>query len=135
MIIGDLATVAASTLVDDLAPPVASGRKRVDPTGQGALELAGRRAGGRAEPRPAEELRRLRRRSGWPYALVNAGWYFDPNWDVRPDLGDDELDSGADPYAAGPRVQILTWVHFDELDTATERARGWRCSSAGAPSA
>lgn len=123
MIVGDLATVAGSTLVDDLATP-----SRVRDTSwirPGSVFwswLAGSREAGQSL-----KIQRTyvdyAAAHGWPYVLVDAGWYLDPNWDYDPTWETTSWIPDLIRYAAARRVKVLLWVHYGELDTGEERAR------------
>jgi len=121
-IVGDLATVANSTLVDDLAP-----RSQVRDTSwikPGKVFwswLAGGREAGQSITLQKQYVD-YAAAHGWPYALVDAGWYFDPNWDYDPAWEQTSWIPELISYAKARRVKILLWIHFNELDTAEERA-------------
>ena len=77
-VIGRLATIVESDLVDDLARARPGRRLVVGQARAGRVVLVGRQREP-GQPRRAEGLRRLRRaRMGWEYVLVDAGW--DPAW-------------------------------------------------------
>jgi alpha-glucosidase len=125
MIVGDLATVTESTLVDDLAPP-----SRVRDTSwiQPGKVLWNWLAGGRAAQQSLtrqQEYVDFAAAHGWPYVLVDAGWYFDPNqWDVTdPNWQTNSWMPQLVQYAKPKGVNILVWIHFRDLDTAQERAQ------------
>ncbi len=121
-IVGDLATVSTSTLVDDLAP-----RSQVRDTSwirPGAVFWSWL-AGGREAGQSLTTQKRYvdyAAAHGWPYALVDAGWYFDPNWDYDPTWETTSWIPELIRYANARKVRILLWIHFNELDTAEERA-------------
>ncbi|TWP52597.1 alpha-glucosidase [Lentzea tibetensis] len=121
-IIGDLATVSASTLVDDLAAP---SRVRdtswIKPGKVFWSWLAGGREAGQSLALQKEYVD-YAAAHGWPYALVDAGWYFDPNWDYDPAWEKTSWIPDLVAYAKARGVKIHLWVHYDELDTAAERA-------------
>ncbi len=121
MIVGDLATVATSTLVDDLAPD-----SRVADTSwiQPGKVFWSWLAGGR-EAGQSIKLQKgyvdYAAAHGWPYVLVDAGWYFDPNWEYDPTWESTSWMPDLVRYAQARRVKVLAWIHFNELDTAEER--------------
>jgi alpha-glucosidase len=124
MITGDLATIAESTMVDDLAPPSkVSDTSWIRPGNVLWTWLAGGRAAGQSLEIQKGYVDYAAAR-GWPYVAVDAGWYFlpdqwdvtDPNWQTNswiPDLVE---------YAQARGVDIIVWIHFRDLDTAEERA-------------
>ncbi|PWK81050.1 alpha-galactosidase-like protein [Lentzea atacamensis] len=116
MIMGSLATVTESTLVDDLAP---KSRVRdttwIKPGPAVWTWLAGGRSVQQDLTRQKEFVDYAAAR-GWPYVVVDAGWYDDPNWrrtSFIPELV---------RYAEARRVGIHTWVRFSSVDTAEKRA-------------
>ncbi|WP_394621062.1 glycoside hydrolase family 97 catalytic domain-containing protein [Lentzea sp. JNUCC 0626] len=116
MIVGSLATVVESTLVDDLAPP---SRVRdtswIEPGPAVWTWLAGGRPVQQDLVRQKEFVDYAAAR-GWPYVVVDAGWYDDPNWrrtSFIPELV---------RYASARGVGIHTWVRFSSVDTAEKRA-------------
>jgi hypothetical protein len=122
MIVGDLATVATSTLVDDLAPPSrVSDTSGIKPGNVFWSWLAGGRDAGQSITLQKQYVD-YAAAHGWPYALVDAGWYFDPNWEYDPSWETTSWIPDLIRYAAARRVKILLWVHYDELNTAEERA-------------
>ncbi|BCL33138.1 glycoside hydrolase family 97 catalytic domain-containing protein [Streptomyces aurantiacus] len=108
-VIGDLATVTESTLVDDLAPD-----SRVADTGwihPGKVAWSWL-AGFGAAQRSLETQQRFVDYSaahGWEYTLVDDGWKTE---DWMPQLI---------KYAERRGVKILLWMHWTDLDTAAER--------------
>ncbi|RSM46488.1 alpha-glucosidase [Actinoplanes sp. ATCC 53533] len=122
MIVGDLGTVSASTLADDLAPP---SRVRdaswIKPGKVFWSWLAGGREAGQSLAMQQGYVD-YAAEHGWPYALVDAGWYFDPNWNYDPTWETTSWIPELVRYARARGVRILTWIHFSELDTAEERA-------------
>ncbi len=124
MVVGDLATVAGSTLVDDLAP-----RSKVTDTswirpGQAMWTWL---AGGRSAQQSLERQQGFvdyASARGWPYVVVDAGWYDDPvtgerpwtdrvpEWSWMPDLVS---------YAKARGVGIMVWLRFSDFDTDAER--------------
>ncbi|SFQ98217.1 NPCBM-associated, NEW3 domain of alpha-galactosidase [Lentzea waywayandensis] len=116
MIVGSLATVVESTLVDDLAP---ASRVRdtswIKPGPAVWSWLAGGRSVQQDLVRQKEFVDYAAAR-GWPYVVVDAGWYDDPNWrqtSFIPELV---------RYASARGVGIHTWVRFSSVDTAEKRA-------------
>ncbi len=109
-VVGDLATVTESTLVDDLAPP-----SRIADTSwirPGAVAWSWLDGFGAAQRSLAAQQRfvDLSAARGWPYTLVDDGW---KTTDWMPELI---------AYAREQGVQVLLWVHYGDLDTAAERA-------------
>ncbi|MFJ5984903.1 glycoside hydrolase family 97 catalytic domain-containing protein [Lentzea sp. NPDC092896] len=116
MIVGSLATVVESTLVDDLAP---ASRVRdtswIEPGPAVWSWLAGGRPVQQDLVRQKEFVDYAAAR-GWPYVVVDAGWYDDPNWrqtSFIPELV---------RYASARGVGIHTWVRFSSVDTPEKRA-------------
>ncbi|QFU88912.1 glycoside hydrolase family 97 catalytic domain-containing protein [Amycolatopsis sp. YIM 10] len=107
-IIGDLATVTESTLVDDLAAP-----SRIEDTswirpGKSAWSWLSEHQ----SPRDFERQKvyvDFAARNGWPYVLVDEGW----SEDWVPELT---------RYARARGVEILLWFHWQSLDTPQKRA-------------
>ncbi len=114
MIVGSLATITESTLVDDLAP-----RSKIGDTSwirPGAAVWTWL-AGGRSvqQSLPAQKaFVDYAAKHGWPYVLVDAGWYDDPSW--RQTSWMPELVR----YAKARHVDILTWIRFSTIDTPEE---------------
>lgn len=108
-VIGDLATVTESTLVDDLAPPSRIADTSWIRPGKVAWSwLAGFGAAQRSLA-TQERFVDYSAAHGWPYTLVDDGW---KTTDWMPQLID---------YARARGVGILLWVHYTDLDTAAER--------------
>jgi len=106
-IVGDLATVTGSTLVDDLAPP-----SRVSDTswikpGKVAWSWLSEHSSPSDFARQKDYVD-FAARNGWPYVLVDEGWSAD--W--VPELT---------RYARSKGVDVLLWLHWSALDTAAER--------------
>jgi alpha-glucosidase len=107
-IIGDLATVAQSTMVDDLADPA----RFTDTAWIRPGKVAWSWLSGHDSP---SDLARQKQfvdfaaRNHWPYVLVDEGW--DAAW--VPSLV---------AYAKARHVDILLWFHWSKLDTAAKRA-------------
>ncbi len=121
-VVGSLADVSSSTLVDDLAP-----RSKVRDTSwikPGKVFwswLAGGREAGQSLAMQKQYVD-YAAQHGWPYALVDAGWYFDPNWDYDPSWETTSWIPSLVSYARARGVQIHLWIHYDELDTPAESA-------------
>jgi alpha-glucosidase len=122
MIVADLGTVSASTLADDLAPP-----SRVRDTSwirPGKVFwswLAGGREAGQSLALQQGYVD-YAAEHGWPSVLVDAGWYFDRDWNYDPTWETTSWIPELVRYARARGVRVLTWIHFNELDTAEERA-------------
>ncbi|MCP2250646.1 glycoside hydrolase family 97 catalytic domain-containing protein [Lentzea aerocolonigenes] len=116
MIVGSLATVVKSTLVDDLAPPSRIGDTSWIKPGPAVWTwLAGGRTAQQDLAKQKEFVDYAAAR-GWPYVVVDAGWYDDPNWrqtSFIPELV---------RYAKARNVGIHTWVRFSSVDTPEKRA-------------
>ncbi|SEG95319.1 alpha-glucosidase [Nonomuraea solani] len=126
MITGDLATVTESTLVDDLAP----GSRIADPSWvRPGKVLWSWLAGGRPVQQSLERQKEFvdyAAQHGWPYVLVDAGWYDDPvtgerAWTDRtaeftwiPQLVD---------YGRARGVGVMTWLRFSDFDSPDERVQ------------
>ncbi|KJK44544.1 alpha-glucosidase [Lentzea aerocolonigenes] len=106
-IVGDLATVSTSTLVDDLATPaLLSDRSWIKP-GKVAWSWLSEHSS------PGDFARQKQyvdfaARNGWEYALVDEGW--SAQW--VPELI---------RYARARGVDILLWLRWSDLDTPQER--------------
>jgi alpha-glucosidase len=125
MVVGDLATVVESTLVDDLAPPSRLADTSWVRPGQVLWTwLAGGRAAGQSLEMQKGYVDYATQR-GWPYVAVDAGWYFDPaQWDVTdPNWQTNSWMPQLVQYAQARNVGIIVWIHFRDLDTAEERAQ------------
>ncbi|MET0235221.1 MAG: glycoside hydrolase family 97 catalytic domain-containing protein [Kibdelosporangium sp.] len=107
MIVGDLATVTESTLVDDLADP-----SRISDTSWiRPGKVAWSWLSEHSSPSDFERQKvyvDFAARNGWPYVLVDEGW--SNRW--VPELT---------RYARAKGVDILLWYHWNSLDTAAER--------------
>jgi alpha-glucosidase len=111
MIVGDLATVTESTLVDDLADP----SKISDTNWIRPGKVAWSWLSEHSSPSDFERQKvyvDFAARNGWPYALVDEGW--SDRW--VPELT---------RYARAKGVDILLWYHWNSLDTAAERKRAF----------
>ncbi|MEO6086038.1 MAG: glycoside hydrolase family 97 catalytic domain-containing protein [Umezawaea sp.] len=106
-IVGDLATVTGSTLVDDLAPP----SKVADTSWVKPGKVAWSWLSENSSPSDFERQKAyvdFAARNGWPYVLVDEGW--SAAW--VPELT---------RYARAKGVDIVLWLHWSALDTAAER--------------
>lgn len=126
MVTGDLATVTESTLTDDLAP----GSRIADTSWiKPGKVLWSWLAGGRPVQQSLERQKEFvdyAAQHGWPYVLVDAGWYDDPvtgerAWTDRtaeftwmPELAE---------YGRARGVGIMAWLRFSDFDTRDERVR------------
>lgn len=119
LVIGDLATVTESTLVDDLAPDSEVRDTSWIRPGQVLWTwLAGGREAGQSLEIQKGYVDYAAQR-GWPYVAVDAGWYFlRDQWDVTdPDWPATSWMPQLVEYGRGKGVEILVWVHFRDLDT------------------
>jgi alpha-glucosidase len=122
MIVGDLNTVTQSTLTDDLAP-----KSKIRDTGwikPGSVFwswLSGGREAGESE-KIQKTYVDYAAAHGWPYILVDAGWYFDPNWLYDPTWEQTSWIPDLVRYAKARNVNVITWIHYNELDTPEEQA-------------
>ncbi len=106
-IIGGLATVTGSTLVDDLAPP----SKIADTSWVKPGKVAWSWLSENSSPGNFERQKAyvdFAARNGWPFVLVDEGW--SASW--APELT---------RYARAKGVDVLLWLHWTALDTAAER--------------
>ncbi|CAM3391426.1 glycoside hydrolase family 97 catalytic domain-containing protein [Kibdelosporangium persicum] len=107
VIVGDLAGVTESTLVDDLAEP----SRIADTSWIRPGKVAWSWLSEHSSPRDFERQKvyvDFAARNGWPYVLVDEGW--SDKW--VPELT---------RYARAKGVDILLWFHWNQLDTAAER--------------
>ncbi|MBN6040643.1 glycoside hydrolase family 97 catalytic domain-containing protein [Amycolatopsis sp. 195334CR] len=107
-IIGDLATVTESTLVDDLAAPSRIADTSWIRPGKSAWSWLSEHQ----SPRDFERQKvyvDFAARNGWPYVLVDEGW----SEDWVPELT---------RYARARGVEVLLWFHWQTLDTPEKRA-------------
>jgi hypothetical protein len=107
-VVGDLATVTASTLVDDLAPP-----SRLDDTswirpGLVAWSWLSEHSSP-SDPVRQRQYIDFAARNGWPYVLIDEGW--SAEW--VPEVV---------RYARARGVDVVLWFHWTALDTEQERA-------------
>ncbi|MEU1687958.1 glycoside hydrolase family 97 catalytic domain-containing protein [Micromonospora sp. NPDC005707] len=124
MVVGDLDTIATSTLVDDLAPPSRiSDTSWIHPGQVLWTWLAGGRAAGQSLTKQMGYVDYAAQR-GWPYVAVDAGWYFDPQqWDVTdPNWRTTSWMPELVRYARERNVGIVVWIHYRDLDTPQERS-------------
>ncbi|MEU7856061.1 glycoside hydrolase family 97 catalytic domain-containing protein [Nonomuraea sp. NPDC049141] len=124
MIVGDLATVTESTLVDDLAPDAkVRDTSWIEPGQVLWTWLAGGREAGQSLDLQKGFVDYASAR-GWPYVAVDAGWYFlKDQWDVTdPEWPTTSWIPQLVEYGRGKGVEIVVWIHFRDLDTPEERA-------------
>ncbi|MDH6624042.1 alpha-glucosidase [Streptomyces sp. LBL] len=125
VITGDLATVTESTFVDDLAPP-----SRVRDTswikpGPGLWTwLAGGKTAGQSLDAQKGYVDYAAER-GWPYEVVDSGWYFKPGeWEViDPDWQTNSWMPELVRYGAAKGVKIQVWLHYTLLTDPVEREK------------
>jgi len=123
MVVGDLATVTASTLVDDLAPPSrVADTSWIEPGKAFWSWLAGGREAGQSR-KIQQGYVDYAAAHGWPYVVVDAGWNRDPNWDPDPKWEQTSWLPDLVRYGAARNVKIWTWIHFSDLQTEEQRAR------------
>ncbi|MFD4637228.1 glycoside hydrolase family 97 catalytic domain-containing protein [Lentzea sp. NPDC058436] len=106
-IVGDLATVSTSTLVDDLASPA----KFTDTSWIKPGKVAWSWLSEHSSPSDFARQKQyvdFAARNGWQYSLVDEGW--SAAW--VPELI---------RYARAQGVEILLWMHWTDLDTQQER--------------
>jgi hypothetical protein len=106
-IIGDLAGITESTLVDDLAPPARFQDTSWIKPGKVAWSWLSEHSSPGNFQRQQQYVD-FAARNGWPYVLVDEGW--SATW--VPDLI---------RYARARGVDILLWFRWTDLDTAAER--------------
>ncbi|MPY59226.1 glycoside hydrolase family 97 catalytic domain-containing protein [Streptomyces spongiae] len=125
VITGDLATVTESTFVDDLAPP---SRVRdtswIKPGPALWTWLAGGKEAGQSLEAQKKYVDYAAER-GWPYEVVDAGWYYKPGeWDViDPDWQTNNWMPELVRYAAAKGVKIQVWLHYTLLTDPAEREK------------
>ncbi|WP_199432627.1 glycoside hydrolase family 97 catalytic domain-containing protein [Qaidamihabitans albus] len=107
-IVGDLATVTESTLVDDLADPARIGDTSWVRPGKVAWSWLSEHSSPASFERQRDYVD-FAARNGWPYVLVDEGW--SEEW--VPELT---------RYARAKGVDVLLWFHWTSLDTEAERA-------------
>ncbi|MEV4708599.1 glycoside hydrolase family 97 catalytic domain-containing protein [Actinoplanes sp. NPDC049316] len=106
-VVGDLATVTGSMLVDDLAPP----SKLTDTSwvrpGTVAWSWLSEHSSP-SDPVRQKQYIDFAARNGWPYVLIDEGWSADWVPEVT-------------RYARARGVDVLLWLHWTSLDTDQER--------------
>ncbi|MEV4638812.1 glycoside hydrolase family 97 catalytic domain-containing protein [Actinoplanes sp. NPDC049548] len=107
-VVGDLATVTASMLVDDLAPPSRLTDTSWVRPGMVAWSWLSEHSSP-ADPVRQKQYIDFAARNGWPYVLIDEGWSAD--W--VPEVV---------RYARARGVDVLLWLHWTGLDTEQERA-------------
>ncbi len=125
VITGDLATVTESTFIDDIAAP-----SRVRDTSwiKPGTALWTWLAGGREAGQSLEAQKKYvdyAAERGWPYEVVDAGWYFKPGeWEViDPNWQTDNWMPELVRYAAKKKVGIHVWLHWTLLTDPVEREK------------
>jgi len=106
-IVGDLATVTGSMLVDDLAPPARLADTSWVRPGTVAWSWLSEHSSP-ADPVRQRQYVDFAARNGWPYVLIDEGW--SAAW--VPEVV---------RYARARGVDVLLWFHWTSLDTAAER--------------
>ncbi|WP_405822547.1 glycoside hydrolase family 97 protein [Streptomyces sp. NBC_01390] len=125
IVTGDLATVTESTLVDDLAAP---SRVRdtswIKPGPALWTWLAGGKTAGQSLAAQKAYVDYAAER-GWPYEVVDAGWYYKPGeWDViDPDWQTNNWMPELVRYAAAKGVGVQVWLHYTLLTDPAEREK------------
>ncbi|MGW1655897.1 glycoside hydrolase family 97 catalytic domain-containing protein [Streptomyces atratus] len=125
VVTGDLATVTESTFTDDLAPASkVRDTSWIKPGRALWTWLAGGRPAGRSLEMQKGYVDYAAARH-WPYTVVDAGWYFDPDqWDVTdPGWQSHSWIPELVRYGRERGVGIQVWIHHRDLDTAEERAQ------------
>lgn len=106
-IVGDLATVTGSMLVDDLAPPSKLADTSWIRPGMVAWSWLSEHSSP-ADPVRQKQYIDFAARNGWPYVLIDEGW--SAEW--VPEVV---------RYARARGVDVLLWLHWTDLDTEQER--------------
>ena len=106
-IVGDLATVTSSMLVDDLAPPAKITDTSWVRPGTTAWSWLSEHSSP-ADPARQRQYIDFAARNGWPYVLIDEGWSAD--W--VPDVV---------RYARARGIDVQLWFHWTGLDTDQER--------------
>ncbi|WP_232323957.1 glycoside hydrolase family 97 catalytic domain-containing protein [Catenuloplanes japonicus] len=106
-IVGSLATVTGSTLVDDLAPPSKINDTSWVRPGVVAWSWLSEHASP-ADPVRQRQYIDFAARNSWPYVLIDEGW--DTAW--VPEIV---------RYARARGVDVILWLHWTTLDTPQER--------------
>ncbi|MEV7862697.1 glycoside hydrolase family 97 catalytic domain-containing protein [Streptomyces hirsutus] len=109
-VIGSLAGVTESTLVDDLAPASRIADTSWIRPGPVAWSWLDGFAAAQRSLAAQQRYVDYSAAHGWPYTLVDDGW---KTTDWMPELID---------YARKRGVRVLLWAHYTDLDTAAERA-------------
>ncbi|MFD4945314.1 glycoside hydrolase family 97 catalytic domain-containing protein [Streptomyces sp. NPDC058409] len=125
VVTGDLATVTESTFTDDLAPASkVHDTSWIKPGRALWTWLAGGRPAGQSLEMQKGYVDYAAARH-WPYTVVDAGWYFDPDqWDVTdPDWQSHSWIPELVRYGRERGVGVQVWIHHRDLDTAEERAQ------------
>ncbi|MFI5936592.1 glycoside hydrolase family 97 catalytic domain-containing protein [Actinoplanes sp. NPDC051494] len=107
-IVGDLATVTTSTLVDDLAPASRLSDTSWIRPGTVAWSWLSEHSSP-ADPVRQRQYIDFAARNGWPFVLIDEGW----NAAWVPEVV---------RYARARGVEVLLWMHWTDLDTEQERA-------------
>jgi len=107
-VVGDLATVTESMLVDDLAPPSRLADTSWVRPGMVAWSWLSEHSSP-ADPVRQRQYIDFAARNGWPYVLIDEGW--SAEW--VPEVV---------RYARARGVDVLLWLHWTTLDTEQERA-------------
>jgi alpha-glucosidase len=106
-VLGSLATITTSTLVDDLAPP----SKLTDTSWVRPGVVAWSWLSEHDSPKDPVRMKQyvdFAARNGWPYVLIDEGWQ--RSW--TPDVV---------RYARARGVDVILWFHWTSLDTVAER--------------
>ncbi|MEW2119466.1 glycoside hydrolase family 97 catalytic domain-containing protein [Streptomyces sp. NPDC005474] len=125
IVTGDLATVTESTLVDDLATPSrVQDTSWIKPGPALWTWLAGGKTAGQSLAAQKEYVDYAAER-GWPYEVVDAGWYYKAGqWDViDPDWQTDNWMPELVRYAATKGVGVQVWLHHTLLTDPAEREK------------
>ncbi|MCA2214202.1 glycoside hydrolase family 97 catalytic domain-containing protein [Jidongwangia harbinensis] len=107
-VVGDLATVTTSTLVDDLAPPSGLADTSWIRPGLVAWSWLSEHSSP-ADPVRQRQYIDFAARNGWPFVLIDEGW----NAQWVPEVV---------RYARARGVDVVLWFHWTALDTEQERA-------------
>ncbi|MEU0882616.1 glycoside hydrolase family 97 catalytic domain-containing protein [Lentzea sp. NPDC005914] len=108
LIVGDLATVVESDLTTDLAGPNKAGDVSWVKPGISAWSWWGEGTGDLALQKKYVDYAA---KQGWEYILVDSGWKSWGSGQVQDLIR----------YGAQRKVGVLLWVHYSDLDTASER--------------
>ena len=107
-IVGDLATITESTLVDDLAPPSRLTDTSWIRPGKVAWSWLSEHSSP-GDPVRQKQYADFAARNGWPFLLIDEGW--DASWVP-----------GVVQYAQARGVDVLLWFNWTALDTPAKRA-------------